>query len=80
MSGFLEKRCFTDLVATSLSGQQICCGGVHNRVCTSAGGGVACKVHADAGTCLDQQHSLSIYIYMCAYMHVYMCVFLYVYI
>ena len=55
-SGFLEKRCFTDLVATSLSGQQICRGGVRNRVCTSAGGGVACKVHADAGTCLDQQH------------------------
>ena len=55
-SGFLEKRCFTDLVATSLSGQQSCRGGVHNRVCTSAGGGVACKVHADAGTCLDQQH------------------------
>ena len=24
-------------------------------ICTSAGGDVACKLHEDAGTCLDQQ-------------------------
>ena len=56
---------FADLVKplvfeTSLSGQQICCGDVHNRdmaldVVTSAGRDVACKVREDVGTCLDPQ-------------------------
>ena len=68
-SGCLEKRCFADLVKsavfeTSLSGPQICCVGVHKRnmalevKCTCTGGDIACKVHEDAGYCLDQQREI----------------------